>query len=142
MSMTISVFHFYGLLISEESAALMLNHILPTWEVEKPELYQQFSSEDSIELFYDYLTSHYPVYVSGNTESMSCCQLCDGKESEICISESFCLMDLDRYPTLFHTAYTSFEEIVKECQIKLGNLLPADFPYEKYLVEIVGEVWG
>ena len=46
MSMDISVFHSYGLLISEESASIILSHMLPIWKAEKPELYDRFSEAD------------------------------------------------------------------------------------------------
>lgn len=142
MSMDISVFHSYGLLISEESASMILSHMLPIWKAEKPELYARFSEADVFLNFGDYLNSHYDASFYGNADHLSCYRICDQEFSELETSDYFYFLDLNKGPSLFRPAYTDFGEIIQEVKSKIGEILPPDFPFEEYLLEILGETWG
>jgi len=142
MSMDISVFHSYGLLISEESASIILSHMLPIWKADKPELYDRFSEADVFLNFGDYLNSHYNASFYGNADHLSCYRICDQEFSEQETGDYFYFLDLDRSPSLFRPAYTDFGEIIQEVKSKIGEILPPDFPFEEYLLEILGETWG
>lgn len=142
MSMDISVFHSYGLLISEESASMILSHMLPIWKAEKPELYARFSEADVFLNFGDYLNSHYDASFYGNADHLSCYRICDQEFSEQETGDYFYFLDLNRSPSLFRPAYTDFGEIIQEVKSKIGEILPPDFPFEEYLLEILGETWG
>lgn len=142
MSMDISVFHSYGLLISEESASMILSHMLPIWKAEKPELYARFSEADVFLNFGDYLNSHYDASFYGNADHLSCYRICDQEFSEPKTGDYFYFLDLNKGPSLFHPAYTDFGEIIQEVKSKIGEILPPDFPFEEYLLEILGETWG
>ena len=142
MSMDISVFHSYGLLISEESASIILSHMLPIWKAEKPELYDRFSEADVFLNFGDYLNSHYDASFYGNADHLSCYRICDQEFFEQETGDYFYFLDLNRSPSLFRPAYTDFREIIQEVKSKIGEILPPDFPFEEYLLEILGETWG
>ncbi len=142
MSMDISVFHSYGLLISEESASIIISHMLPIWKAEKPELYDRFSEADVFLNFGDYLNSHYDASFYGNADHLSCYRICDQEFSEQETGDYFYFLDLNRSPSLFRPAYTDFREIIQEVKSKIGEILPPDFPFEEYLLEILGETWG
>lgn len=142
MSMTITVFHCYGLLISEGSAALILEHVLPLWKKTKPDLYERFQGADAGSDFCDYLCNEYGICLNGTADYMRSWRICDGEESDMEINDSFYFMDLLKAPSLFEKAYGSFEDVIRECQERLPDLLPPHFPYEQYLLEIIGEVWG
>ena len=142
MSMDISVFHSYGLLISEESASIILSHMLPIWKAEKPELYDRFSEADVFLNFGEYLNSHYDASFYGNADHLSCYRICDQEFSEQETGDYFYFLDLNRSPSLFRPAYTDFREIIQEVKSKIGEILPPDFPFEEYLLEILGETWG
>ena len=142
MSIITSILHCYGLLISEESVTLMQQYILPLWEKTKPELYEMFSTKSDNDEFFDYLLDHYAICYNGTADYLRCWRICDGEEIEPQIDDHFYFMDLLEKPSLFKKAYESFEDVIKECQQRLEGLLPPDFPYEDYLLEITGELWG
>lgn len=142
MSMETTVFHSYGLLFSEESVAIILSHMLPIWEKEEPELYQRFSIENPYMDFCEYLNACYEVNIYGNVEYLRCCRLCDGEGYRYHTGDFFYLLDLDKSPSLFGTAYSDFNEIIQEVKTRIGEILPLDFPFEEFLLEILGETWG
>lgn len=142
MSMDISVFHSYGLLISEESASIILSHMLPIWKAEKPVLYDKFSEADVFLNFGDYLNSHYDASFYGNADHLSCYRICDQEFSEPETGDYFYFLDLNKGPSLFRPAYTDFGEIIQEVKSRIGEILPPNFPFEEYLLEILGETWG
>lgn len=45
---------------------------------------------------------------------------------------------LQRLPNLFQAAYSSGKEIIKELKDTMGDILPDDFDYQSFLVEISG----
>lgn len=51
-------------------------------------------------------------------------------------------LPLKRRPSLFKTAYSSVEEIVKEIKDQIGKYLPDDFDYRTYICEIQGSYYG
>lgn len=142
MSMDISVFHSYGLLISENSISKILSYLLPIWKTKEPDLYNRFSGADPFPDFGDYLNTHYDVNLYGNTDALRYYRICNQEASEQEIGDYFYFLDLNRSPSLFHTAYADFEEIIQEVKSRIGDILPPDFPFEEYLLEILGETWG
>ena len=130
MSMDISVFHSYGLLISENSISKILSYLLPIWKTKEPDLYNRFSGADPFPDLY------------GNADALRYYRICDQEASEQEIGDYFYFLDLNRSPSLFHTAYADFEEIIQEAKSRIGDILPPDFPFEEYLLEILGETWG
>ena len=111
MSMDISVFHSYGLLISENSISKILSYLLPIWKTKEPDLYNRFSGADPFPDFGDYLNTHYDVNLYGNADALRYYRICDQETSEQEIGDYFYFLDLNRSPSLFHTAYADFEEI-------------------------------
>lgn len=142
MSMDISVFHSYGLLICEDAISMILSYMLPIWKTEKPDLYKKFSGTEPFPGLGDYLNTHYDVNLYGNAEHLRYYRIYDQETSELEIGDYFYFLDLNRSPSLFHTAYANFEEIIQEVTSRIGDILPPDFPFEDYLLEIIGEVWG
>lgn len=142
MSMETTVFHSYGLLFSEESVSIILSHMLPIWEKDKPELYQRFSIENPYMEFCEYLNAHYEVNIYGNVEYLRCYRLCNQEDYYCNTGDFFYLLDLNKFPSMFDTAYSDFNETIQEVKTRIGEILPPDFPFEEYLLEILGETWG
>ena len=82
MSMDISVFHSYGLLISENSISKILSYMLPIWKTKEPDLYNRFSGEAPFTDFGDYLNTHYEVNLYGNADALRYYRICDQEASE------------------------------------------------------------
>jgi len=132
----------YGLLISENSISKILSHMLPIWKTKEPNLYDRFSGTEPFPEFGDYLNTHYDVNLYGNADALRYYRIFDQETSEQEIGDYFYFLDLNRSPSLFHTAYADFEEIIQEVKSRIGDILPPDFPFEEYLLEILGETWG
>ena len=49
---------------------------------------------------------------------------------------------VEKYPSLFKTAYNNMDELVAELKESLGEYLPADFDYRSNIRHIVGTTWG
>lgn len=47
-----------------------------------------------------------------------------------------------KFASLFEAAYSSKEELIEEFKSDLGDLLPEDFDYEKYVGEYSYTEWG
>lgn len=56
--------------------------------------------------------------------------------------ESFFLLEIDRYPSLFQRAYIDINEIVDEFKKSVGKYFPEDFDFQRYLVSFHGTYWG
>lgn len=56
--------------------------------------------------------------------------------------ESFYIIEMDKYPSLFAQAYKDLDEIVEEFKSAVGKYFPDDFDYQKYLVSYHGTYWG
>jgi hypothetical protein len=82
-------------------------------------------------------------YDGGNGE----CYIIDGNEfhtagSEFYPDNSFCILSLKRFPSLFRQAYLDENEALKELKETYGEYLPLDFDYKKNFVHYVGTVYG
>ena len=138
MSMITSVFHTYGFLITDDAANRILQYVKKT----SPALYERFSDSESELSFQEYLSEEYDGCQYGTADYMTVWRIKDREELDLNPGDQFYILELEHFPQLFSQAYASYEEVVRELQEKLGNLLPPDFPFDNYLVEIMGEVWG
>lgn len=138
MSIITSVFHIYGFLITEKAANLILRY---TEEV-FPDLYKEFSDEESLLAFQEYLCEKLDGCRYGNAESMTVWRIKDQKELDLNPGEEFYIIELKNSSHLFSQAYSSYTEVIQEIQETFGELLPPNFPLDDFLVKIMGEVWG
>ena len=138
MSTITSAFHTYGLLITEEAAARILQHVKET----APDLYRDFSDAEDVPAFQEYLCDRHDSYKYGTVDYMMVWRIKDHKEIDMEPVDEFYILKLCHFQQLFSQAYTSYEEIIQEFQEKMGSLLPSDFQFDDFLVEIMGEVWG
>ena len=58
------------------------------------------------------------------------------------IDETFSILPISRYPSLFAQAYENKEEALTELREKYAEYLPADFDYEGRFVHYVGTTFG
>lgn len=142
MSIITNVFHIYGFLITEEAATAIQSYAKEKWEKNNPKLFQAFSAEDDISLFQEYLVDTYEGFHYENAEYMSVWSLKDHEELDLDPGNSFYILELKNFPELYSSAYASYEDILDEFQEKLAGILPPDLPWDSYLVEIMGEIWG
>lgn len=138
MSMVTCAFHTYGLLITEEAATRILQHVKET----APALYRSFSEAEEVVAFQEYLCDEYEGYQYGTVDHMTVWRIRDHEEISMEPVEEFYILELHQFPQLFSQAYKSYEKIIQEFHSRIGSLLPSDFPFDDFLVEIMGEVWG
>ena len=138
MSMTISAFHTYGFLITDEVARHILQHIKDIF----PDLYNEYSGRNAIPNFQEYLSDVYGGCCYGNADYMTVWRIKDHEELNLNPGASFFIIELHNFPSLFAPAYSSYEEVIREINSRLDNFLPSDFPLDDFLVEIMGEIWG
>lgn len=70
------------------------------------------------------------------------CTLCLEKEESFNCDDSFAILPLDKFPTLFEQAYESKDAALRELKQKYAQYLPADFDYERKFVRFIGTVFG
>ena len=56
--------------------------------------------------------------------------------------DTFYIIEIDKYPSLYKQAYNNIDEIVEEYKKAVGKYFPEDFDYKKYLVTFIGTYWG
>lgn len=76
----------------------------------------------------------------GDAEA-ECVLLLNEDESFEC-NESFAILSLSKFPTLFEQAYESKDAALNELKENYGEYLPCDFDYEGKFVRVVGAVYG
>lgn len=138
MSIMTSVFHIYGFLITESAADLILQHAKKAF----PDLYKEFSDSEDLSSFQEYLCETYNGYRYGKADYMTVWRLRNHEELDLNPGEEFYIMELRNSSQLFSQAYSSYTEVIQEIQEVFGELLPPNFPFDDFLVEIMGEVWG
>ena len=79
-----------------------------------------------------------------NIECYEITRLYDNESSSLdnVVEEQLSLIELNHFPSLFSKPYNSFENIIDEVRDQLYNLLPKDFSFNEYLVEIQGVIIG
>lgn len=142
MSIVTSVFHTYGFLITEEAATIIFRHIKEHKISLNPELYELIADSEDFSAFQEYLANKYSGCCYGNAEYMTVWRIKDHEELDLDPGDEFYIIELQNFPQLFSQAYPSYEDILLEMQRKFEELLPPDFPFDDFLVEIMGEVWG
>jgi hypothetical protein len=70
------------------------------------------------------------------------CTLYLDEEGSFKCDDSFSILSLDRFPTLFEQAYESKESALCELKEKYAEYLPEDFNYESKFVCFVGTIFG
>ena len=132
MSTYIGAFHTYGLLLTEKLAALLLENAKKNWNFTKPDSYEEIKD-------YENVTTRF-----SNVECYEITRLYDNEYSSLdnVAEEQLSLIELKHFPSLFSKPYNAFEDIIDEVQEQLYNLLPNDFSFNEYLVEIKGVIIG
>jgi hypothetical protein len=51
-------------------------------------------------------------------------------------------VSINKYPSLFESAYNDIDEMVAEFKEQLGKYLPDDFDYRANIRHIIGTTWG
>lgn len=144
MSTYIGAFHTYGLLLTEKLAATLFENAKKNWKFDKPASYEEIKDyKDSLE-FIEYLESENVATRFSNIECYEITQLYDNESSSLdnVAKEQLSLIELKHFPSLFSKPYNSFENTIDEVQDELYHLLPKDFSFNEYLVEIQGVIIG
>lgn len=144
MSTYIGAFHTYGLLLTEKLAALLLENAKKNWNFTKPDSYEEIKDYEEPLEFIEYLENENVTTRFSNVECYEITRLYDNEYSSLdnVAEEQLSLIELKHFPSLFSKPYNSFEDIIDEVQEQLYNLLPKDFSFNEYLVEIKGVIIG
>ena len=144
MSTYIGAFHTYGLLLTEKLAALLLENAKKNWNFTKPDSYEEIKDYEEPLEFIEYLENENVATRFSNVECYEITRLYDNEYSSLdnVAEEQLSLIELKHFPSLFSKPYNSFEDIIDEVQEQLYNLLPKDFSFNEYLVEINGVIIG
>ena len=137
MSTYIGAFHTYGLLLTEKLAALLLENAKKNWNFTKPDSYEEIKDYEEPLEFIEYLENDNVATRFINIECYEITRLYDNESSS-----QLSLIELNHFPSLFSKPYNSFENIIDEVRDQLYNLLPKDFSFNEYLVEIKGVIIG
>ena len=94
--------------------------------------------------FIEYLENENVATRFSNVECYEITRLYDNEYSSLdnVAEEQLSLIELKHFPSLFSKPYNAFEDIIDEVQEQLYNLLPNDFSFNEYLVEIKGVIIG
>lgn len=141
MSTDVSVFHSYGLLVTEELAESMFQRAKSIWKSTAPELCKKFQKETDASVFLEYLNDYHQAIHYANADYIYTRRIFDGEETELHIGEEFYFIELQKFPNLFAQSYHSYDEIIQEIQDNIGAFLSPDFSFTEYLLEISGETW-
>ena len=114
MSTYIGAFHTYGLLLTEKLAALLLENAKKNWNFTKPDSYEEIKDYEEPLEFIEYLENENVATRFSNVECYEITRLYDNE-------------------------YSSLDNVAEE---QLYNLLPNDFSFNEYLVEIKGVIIG
>ncbi len=144
MSTYIGAFHTYGLLLTEKLAALLLENAKKNWNFTKPDSYEEIKDYEEPLEFIEYLENENVTTRFSNVECYEITRLYDNEYSSLdnVAEEQLSLIELNHFPSLFSKPYNSFENIIDEVRDQLYNLLPKDFSFNEYLVEIQGVIIG
>ena len=144
MSTYIGAFHTYGLLLTEKLTATLLENAKKNWKFTKPDSYEEIKDYEEPLEFIEYLENDNVATRFINIECYEITRLYDYESSSLdnVVEEQLSLIELNHFPSLFSKPYNSFENIIDEVRDQLYNLLPKDFSFNEYLVEIQGVIIG
>ena len=144
MSTYIGAFHTYGLLLTEKLTATLLENAKKNWKFTKPDSYEEIKDYEEHLEFIEYLENDNVETRFINIECYEITRLYDNESSSLdnVVEEQLSLIELNHFPSLFSKPYNSFENIIDEVRDQLYNLLPKDFSFNEYLVEIQGVIIG
>lgn len=142
MSTYIGAFHTYGLLLTEKLTATLLENAKKNWKFTKPDSYEEIKDYEEPLEFIEYLENDNVATRFINIECYEITRLYDNESSSLdnVVEEQLSLIELNHFPSLFSKPYNSFENIIDEVRDQLYNLLPKDFSFNEYLVEIQGVI--
>ena len=144
MSTYIGAFHTYGLLLTEKLTATLLENAKKNWKFTKPDSYEEIKDYEEPLEFIEYLENDNVATRFINIECYEITRLYDNESSSLdnVVEEQLSRIELNHFPSLFSKPYNSFENIIDEVRDQLYNLLPKDFSFNEYLVEIQGVIIG
>ena len=144
MSTYIGAFHTYWLLLTEKLTATLLENAKKIWKFTKPDSYVEIKNYEEPWEFIEYLENENVATRFNNIECYEITRLYDNESSSLdnVVEEQLSLIELKHFPSLFSKPYNSFENIIDEVQDELYHLLPKDFSFNEYLVEIQGVIIG
>ena len=133
MSMRYYAYEDYGLVLNEETRKTICEKVFAEEPVEDEE-YGMALYEAEI------------CQAAGNFTGETFYILDNGRDnwdrSETYDDDSVYYIPVDKYPTLFRSAYNDVNEMIVEFRKKIGEYLPEDFDYRSNIRHIVGTTWG
>lgn len=138
MSMSEYPVSSYGLLIPREYE----NQFISALNTKTDEQFTSF-----YDIVYDQyeLSSEQSIYVDVDDQNAEFCVI-DNNNSRDYLDvrdiDGGIIIPFDKNPQLIGAAYQSISEIIDEMKDHVGDYLPSDFPYEKYIGEYTGIFWG
>ena len=125
----------YGLLLDEETIKMIASKICDDFS------YDATRIDWAYEL-YDNGICEYISEFTGESQAIDDNGMYWGGESESYSNDVIAYVQARKYPTLFKAAYYNMSEMVDEFQLVLGEYLPEDFDYRKYIRHICGTYYG
>ena len=133
MSMRTYAYEDYGLVLDDKAIKMICEKVFAEDpHGEEDDGYALYDAE-ICQMAGSFTGETYPIKDNGND---------NWDRSETYDDDSVFYIPVEKYPTLFKTAYRDIDEMIAEFKEKIGEYLPADFDYRSNIRHIVGTTWG
>ena len=124
----------YGLVLDEETMKMIISKLN----------IEHLDEDESLEgILYDEGICEYISEFTGEAQAMNNNGYFNwSPDCDSYTGDSIAYVPLDKYPSLFESAYNNMEEIIDELKSKLGEYLPKDFDYRSRIRHISGTYYG
>lgn len=125
----------YGLLLTNETMKIIASKVCDDFEdMEEYEYGYALYEKDICEYISDF-TGEASIVNDNGLDDWA-------KNGEIYNGDQIYYIPINSYPTLFKAAYNNMDELIEEFKSDVGEYLPDDFNYRKYIRHIVGTYFG
>ena len=133
MSMRTYAYEDYGLLLNEETIKIICEKVFADEPSEEESDGYTLYDAEICQMAGNFTGETYPITDKG----------CDNWDrSETYYDDSVFYIPVEKYPTLFKSAYKDMDEMITEFREKIGEYLPECFDYRSNIRHIVGTTWG
>ena len=133
MSMRYYAYEDYGLILHDETIKILCEKVFANEPSEEEDDGFSLYDAEICQMASSFTGEAYPIRDNGGD---------DWDRSETYYDDSVFYIPVEKYPTLFKTAYKDMDEMVAEFKDKIGEYLPEDFDYRSNIRHIVGTTWG
>lgn len=133
MSMRDYAYEDYGLVLNEETIKMICEKVFADDLHDGEDGGYALYEAEICQIANNFTGELYPITDEGKD---------NWDRSETPDDDSIFYIPVEKYPSLFKTAYNNMDELVAEFKKALGEYLPADFDYRSNIRHIVGTTWG